>query len=180
MKSKVILVINDYKYSLKDIIKDKKIYELKPAKYKDIYYKYDNLKDDIYVINIGINYIEKLKEIVKYLKPDIVFIPCVDKYTDNINKKMFKYIKKSLKNNTLVINSNDKYLNKMFYYNFNIYSYGNNLYDDIEFIDKDNNIIFKYNDKKYYIKNKEKDILGYILIGLLFNIDINNIIEQLS
>lgn len=179
MKPKIIIVINDYKYSLKDILKNNSVFELYLEKYEDIYYKYDNLKDDVYVVVIGINYIEKIKEIVKSLKPNIVFIPCIDKYTDNINKSMYKYIKKVLKNTTLVINSNDKYLNKMFYHNFNIYSYGNNLYDDIEYIKQDNDIIFKYNDKKYFLKNKDIDILGYILIGLLFEIDIDNIVEQL-
>ena len=179
MKPKIILVINDYKYSLKDILKNDSIFELYPEQYSDIYYKYDNLKEDIYVVIIGMNYIEKIKEIIKSLKPDIIFIPCIDKYTDNINNIMYKYIKKALKNSVLVINSNDKYLNKLFYNNFKIYSYGNNIYDDIEYIEKDKDIIFKYNDKKYFIKNKDVDILGYILIGLLFGLDINNIVEQL-
>lgn len=183
IKPTVIITINSSKYNLGSILKEYKISNLYPKKYEEIYYSYINSRDDIFIINIDINYIDKLKEINKYLKPEIILISKIeDTYTKNIEKKMFKNIKQSLKkikNNTLIINDNDKYLNKIFNYNLDIYRYGSNIYDDIEYILSDD-IIINYQNIKYEIKNKNIDILGYIIISLLFGEEIGEIINNIN
>ena len=91
-KNKIIIVINDYNYNLKEILKEYSVIEFKPKRYEEIYKEY---KEEIIIINIDIKYIDKLKEICKKLKPDIIFIPQIDgTYSKTIEMKMFKYIKK--------------------------------------------------------------------------------------
>lgn len=181
---KVILVINDYKYSLKDILNEYSILELGSYDCDDIYYNHINSSVDILIVNIDIKYIDKLKEINKILKPDIIFIPRIENiYTKGIEDKLFKYIKKGLKklkNKTLIINNNDKYLKKIYINNLDIYRYGNDIYDDINYTKEKNDIIIDYQDKKYTIKNKDNDIVGYIIIGLLFGIEIDNIVNSIN
>ena len=179
-KTKVIVVINNKDDYLEQVLKD---YSILKLEYDDIYYDYFNVKEDICLINLDIKYIEKLKEIIKKIKPDVIFIPKIDGlYLDNIEKNIYKIIKKALKkyrNKILIINDNDKYLNKIFINRLDIYRYGNNEYDDIEYIEKDNTIIFNYQDKKYYINNKNNSIIGYIIIGLLFGEEIDIIYKNI-
>lgn len=178
---KIIIRINENKYNLNNILKDYKISYNKIDSYYDIYYKYINSKDDICIIDLDLKYIDKLKEINKILKPEIIYIPRLEyTYTESIEKKIFKIIKKSLKNNTLIINDNDKYLKRIFKNRLDIYRYGNNMYDDIEYIEKNGNLIIKYEDKKYEIYNKDSSIIGYIIIGLLFGETIDNIIKNVN
>ena len=183
-KNKIIIVINEYKYLIKNILKEYTVFEFKPKEYEEIYHKFDNLKEEIYVINIYIKYIDKLKEINKNLKPDIIFIPKLeDNYPKTVEMKMFKYIKKGLKklkNKILIINDNDKYLKNMFMNNLDIYRYGNNEYDDIEYIKEKENIIINYQEEKYTLKNKNEDIIGNIIIGLLFGLNIEEIIDNIE
>lgn len=179
-KNKIIIVINDYNYNLKEILKEYSVIEFKPKGYEEIYKKY---KEEIIIVNIDIKYIDKLKEICKKLKPDIIFIPQIDgTYSKTIEMKMFKYIKKGLKklkNKTLIINNNDKYLNKIYMNNLDIYRYGNDSYDDIKYTKEKNNLIINY-EETYKIKNKKEDIIGNIIIGLLFGINIEEILNDIE
>lgn len=184
MDKKIIVIINEYKYSLKNILKDYSILEIKLEEIRDIYNIIDYIKEEIIVIYIDIKEIEKLKYLNKKINPDIIFIPKIENiYTKSIEEKEYKYIKKGLKklrNKVLIINDNDKYLKNIFNNKLDIYRYGNNIYDDIEYIKDKNNLIIKYQDKKYDIKNKEPDIIGNIIIGLLFGENIENLIDTIN
>lgn len=179
---RTIIVINEYKYSLKDILTDYKIKELELENINDL----DNLiiTEEILVINIDIKNIEYLEIIDKKINIDIIFIPIIENtYTKSIEEKKFKYIKKTLKkmkNKILILNDNDKYLRNIFNNKLDIYRYGNNIYDDIEYILFENNLTIKYQDKEYIIKNKKSNIIGNIIIGLLFGIDLEELIEKTS
>lgn len=123
---------------------------------------------------IVINNIEELNSID--VIPDIINLTHID------NKKDFKillnYLKK-LKGKILIINDKDKYLKRIFYRYLDIYRYGNNIYDDIEYIKKDK-IIFKYDGNKYEINNTNDSILGLILIKLIQKNNIEEIINSLE
>lgn len=123
---------------------------------------------------IVINNIEELNSID--VIPDIINLTHID------NKKDFKillnYLKK-LKGKILIINDKDKYLKRIFYRYLDIYRYGNNIYDDIEYIKKDK-IIFKYDSNKYEINNTNDSILGLILIKLILKNNIEEIINSLE
>jgi len=180
---KIIIVINEYKYSLKNMLYDYEIKEMELKKLTDL----DNLiniNEEILVINVDIKNIEYLEKIDKNLKIDVIFIPAIENiYTKSIEEKEFKFIKKTLKkirNKVLILNDNDKYLKKLFNNKLDIYRYGNNIYDDIKYIRFKNDLIIKYQDKKYIIKNKEPDIIGNIIIGLLFGLDLEELIEKTS
>lgn len=184
MDKKIIIVINEYKYSLKNILKKYSILEVNLDENNEIYNIIDSVKEEIVIICIDIKEIEKLKYLNKKINPDIIFIPKIENtYTKSIEVKEYKYIKKGLKklkNKTLIINDNDKYLKNIFNNKLDIYRYGNNIYDDIEYIKDKNNLIVKYQDKKYNIKNKEPDIIGNIIIGLLFGENIENLIDKIN
>jgi len=123
---------------------------------------------------IVINNIEELNSID--VIPDIINLTHID------NKKDFKillnYLKK-LKGKILIINDKDKYLKRIFYRYLDIYRYGNNIYDDIEYIKKDK-IIFKYDSNKYEINNTNDSILGLILIKLIQKNNIEEILNSLE
>ena len=123
---------------------------------------------------IVINNIDELNSIK--IIPDIINITHIN------NKKDFKillnYLKK-LKNKILIINDKDKYLKRIFYRYLDIYRYGNNIYDDIEYIKKDK-IIFKYDNNKYEINSTDDSILGYILIKLIKKNKIEEILNSLE
>ena len=175
-----IIVINEYKYSLKNILKDYNIKEIRIEKYGDLE-KIINVDAEILVIILDIKNIEYFKLINKKINPDIIFIPRIENIcTKEKEFKLIKRILKKIKNKILIINDNDKYLKNIFNNKLDIYRYGNNIYDDIEYIKDKNNLIIKYQDKKYTIKNKESDIIGNIIIGLLFGIDLENLIEKTS
>lgn len=175
-----IIVINEYKYSLKNILKDYNIKEIKLEKYTDLE-KIINIDAEILVIILDIKNIEYFKLINKKINPDIIFIPRIENIcTKEKEFKLIKRILKKIKNKILIINDNDKYLKNIFNNKLDIYRYGNNIYDDIEYIKDKKNLIIKYQDKKYIIKNKESDIIGNIIIGLLFGLDLENLIEKTS
>lgn len=172
-----IIIINEYKYSLKNILKDYDIKEIRIEKYGDLE-KIINIDTEILVVIIDIKY---FKLINKKINPDIIFIPRIENIcTNEKDFKIIKRILKKIKNKILIINDNDKYLKNIFNNKLDIYRYGNNIYDDIEYIKDKNNLIIKYQDKKYIIKNKESDVIGNIIIGLLFGIDLENLIENPS
>ena len=111
----------------------------------------------------------------------INIIPNIINITHINNKEEYKillnYLKK-VKGKILIINDKDKYLKRIFLRYLDIYRYGNNIYDDIEFIKKKDKIIFKYENKIYEINNHDERILGYILIKS-FNNNIEEIINTL-
>lgn len=141
----------------------------------DNYYNIDKIikLDDIKIIKI-----KDIMELDKIdIEPIIIFISNIN--TKEEYKKLIKYLKK-LKNKVLIINDNNKYLRKIFLRNLDIYRYGNNIYDDIEYIKKDNKIIIKYDSKKYILNTLNENIIGYIIIALLFGINIKEILKNIE
>lgn len=180
---KTIVTVNN-SFSLKNILKEYSIYEVNPKYIDDIYYLYANCDKDIFIINLDITNIEYLFDINKYIKPDIIFIPRIENmYTNTIENKIFKKIKKSfgkLKDKVLVINDNDKYLKKIFKNNLDIYRYGCNMYDDIEYIKKNNEIIINYQDENYILEINDDSLVGVIIIGILFGYYIEDIVNYIN
>lgn len=121
---------------------------------------------------IKINQIDDLRSIS--IKPDILNITHINNKKDY--KSLLKYLK-TIKGKILIVNDKDKYLKRIFLRYLDIYRYGNNIYDDIEYIKKKDKIIFKYDSKKYEINILDEKIFGYIIIKLLQN---NNIKEVIS
>ena len=141
----------------------------------DNYYNIDKIikLDDIKIIKI-----KDIMELDKIdIEPIIIFISNIN--TKEEYKKLIKYLKK-LKNKVLIINDNNKYLRKIFLRNLDIYRYGNNIYDDIEYIKKEDKIILKYDSKKYILNTLNEKILGFIIIGLLFGIEIEEILKNIE
>ena len=98
MDKKIIIVINEYKYSLKNILKKYSILEVNLDENNEIYNIIDSVKEEIVIICIDIKEIEKLKYLNKKINPDIIFIPKIENtYTKSIEVKEYKYIKKGLK-----------------------------------------------------------------------------------
>lgn len=123
---------------------------------------------------IVINSIEELENI--NIKPDIINITHINSKKDY--KLLCKYLKK-VKGKILIINDKDKYLKRIFFRFLDIYRYGNNIYDDIEYIKKDK-IIFKYDNKKYEINTLDEKIFGFIIIKLIQNNNIEEILNLLE
>lgn len=174
-KTKIIMVIGKYNGFIEKIL-NCRLLEINT--YEDIFYPFFNLKEEIVVLNIDIKFIDKLKEINEILKPDIVIINeipflCIKRIKNIIYKYILKGLR-NLSNKTLIMNDND---NKIFLKNLDIYRYGNNAYDDIKYYLKNNKIEFIYNKNKYIINKTDEEYLGYIILGLLFGIDINELIE---
>lgn len=138
-------------------------------------YNIDNILKDHNIQLLIINNISDLNRL--NIDPIIIFISNINTKEDY--KMLIKYLKK-LKNKVLIINDNDKYLRKIFLRNLDIYRYGNNIYDDIEYIKKDNNIMIKYDSKKYILNTLNDKIIGYIIIGLLFGLDIEEILKNIE
>ena len=136
-----------------------------------------NINNIIDSDNIEVIKIKKINELNNIDDLDIIFISKIENKNDY--KVLLKYLKK-LKNKVLIINDNNKYLRRIFLRNLDIYRYGNNIYDDIEYIKNKENIIFKYDNNKYTINTLNEEILGYIIIGLLFGEDINEVINILE
>lgn len=129
-----------------------------------------NLKNEIVINNI-----EELHSI--NVIPDIINITHIN------NKKEYKillaYLKK-IKGKILIINDKDKYLKRIFLRYLDIYRYGNNIYDDIEYIKKKDRIRIKYESKIYEINTIDEKIIGYILIKLINNNNIEEIINSIE
>ena len=140
----------------------------------DSNYNINNIIDSNNIEVIKIDNVDELNNIDDL---DIIFISKIENKNDY--KILLKYLKK-IKNKVLIINDNNKYLRRIFLRNLDIYRYGNNIYDDIEYIKNKENIIFKYDSNKYTINTLNEEILGYIIIGLLFGEDINEIINILE
>ena len=161
------IIITDSTYNMNKMLKEYKIIYSNINNYKEV----DNC--DINVIQINnlneLNYID--------IEPIIVNISHVDKKEEY--KQLIKYLKK-LKNKVLIINDNDKYLKKIFLNKLDIYRYGNNVYDDIEYKKEKNNIIIKYEKEKYKINKLNESIIGYIIIGLLFGLNIKEILINIE
>lgn len=136
-------------------------------------YDLNNIMDTNNIEIIKINSIEELN----IEDPTILFISNIN--NKNEYKILIKYLKK-LKNKVLIINDNNKYLRKIFLRNLDIYRYGNNIYDDIEYIKKEDKIILKYDSKKYILNTLNEKILGFIIIGLLFGIEIEEILKNIE
>lgn len=141
----------------------------------DNYYDMNNFFKEYNIKLIKIDNIEQLTNID--VDPIIVFISNINEKKEY--KELIKYLKK-LKNKVLIINDNNKYLRKIFLNNLDIYRYGNNIYDDIEYIKKEENILIKYDSKKYTINTLNDNILGYIIIKLLFGINIEEILKNIE
>ncbi len=182
MDKKIIVVINEYKYSLKNVLIDYSVIEI-PFDI-NIINNIDNIDEEVIIIYLDINNIEKLEYLKNKIKIDVIFIPKISGcYTSTIEKKEFKFIRKilgKLKNITLIINDNDNYLKNIFYNKLDIYRYGSNLYDDIEYMNKKGELLIKYQDKIYNIKVNDPNIIGNIIIGLLFGKNIELIIEKIN
>mgnify|MGYP004623609345 FL=1 len=182
MDKKIIVVINEYKYSLKNVLIDYSVIEI-PFDI-NIINNIDNIDEEVIIIYLDINNIEKLEYLKNKIKIDVIFIPKINGcYTSTIEKKEFKFIRKilkKLKNTTLIINDNDKYLKNIFYNKLDIYRYGSNLYDDIEYMNKNGELLIKYQDKIYNIKVNDPNIIGNIIIGLLFGKNIELIIDKIN
>mgnify|MGYP004672191723 FL=1 len=182
MDKKIIVVINEYKYSLKNVLIDYSVIEI-PFDI-NIINNIDNIDEEVIIIYLDINNIEKLEYLKNKIKIDVIFIPKINGcYTSTIEKKEFKFIRKilkKLKNTTLIINDNDKYLKNIFYNKLDIYRYGYNLYDDIEYMNKNGELLIKYQDKIYNIKVNDPNIIGNIIIGLLFGKNIELIIDKIN
>lgn len=119
---------------------------------------------------IVINSINELNNI--NIVPDILNITHIN------NKQEYKILLnylKTIKGKTLIINDTDKYLKKILLNYLDIYRYGKNIYDDIEYKKYKDKIIFKYDSKIYEINTTNETIFGYILIKLLDNDNIEEI-----
>lgn len=128
-----------------------------------------NLENEIVISNIyELNNINII--------PDILNITHIN--TKEEYKVLLKYLK-TIKGKILIINDKDKYLKRIFLRYLDIYRYGNNIYDDIEYIKKKNKIIFKFENKIYEINNTDEKILGYIIIKS-FNNNIGEILNSLE
>ena len=160
------IIVTDNLYSLEKILDNYKIKYSDCSNYKEIK-KYE-------LLVIKIDEIDDLNKLD--IEPSIVFISKIEKRYEY--KKLIKYLK-TLKNKTLIINDTNKYLKKIFLKNLDIYRYGNNIYDDIEYIKKDDKIIIKYFDR-YTLNTTNENIIGYIIIGLLFGIEIVDIIKNIE
>lgn len=155
-----------------------------PKSEEEIYMEYLNNKKDIFVINVDFKIIDKLEEIIKILKPDIMCISKIENtFTKTIEKRIFKIIKKLLKyfkNKTLIINSDDIYLNKIYNNKIDIYRYGKTKYNDIVYRIENNIIIIKYYDKEYELDIDDSDIINSIIIELLFGKTIEDIVKSIN
>ncbi len=128
-----------------------------------------NLENEIVISNIyELNNINII--------PDILNITHIN--TKEEYKVLLKYLK-TIKGKILIINDKDKYLKRIFLRYLDIYRYGNNIYDDIEYIKKKNRIKFKFENKIYEINNTDEKILGYIIIKS-FNNNIGEILNSLE
>ncbi len=151
-----------------------------------------NIKDcDFVILEMGMNHLGEIEYLSNICKPDIGIITNIGtSHIGNLGSKKNIYkakmeILKGMDNNNLIVNGDSKYLKKTKYFKcginkknnlkaYNIISNLNELKFNIS-IDKEYEIIFN-NIGKHFIT----DILLAIKIGLIYDIDIKDIIESIK
>lgn len=151
-----------------------------------------NLKDEeIIVLEMGMNHKGEIEYLSSICQPDIGIITNINtSHIGNLGSRKNIYkakmeILKGMKSNNLIVNGDDKYFKKSKYFKCGLCKNNNLIGYDIksdleklEFkikLDKEYNITFSNIGKQFI-----NDILYSIKIGLLFNIEIEKIIEKIK
>ena len=151
-----------------------------------------NLKDEeIIVLEMGMNHKGEIEYLSNICKPDIGIITNINtSHIGNLGSRKNIYkakmeILKGMKSNNLIVNGDDKYFKKSKYFKCGLCKNNNLIGYDIksdleklEFkikLDKEYNITFNNIGKQFI-----NDILYSTKIGLLFNIEIEKIIEKIK
>lgn len=150
-----------------------------------------NKKNNIIVMEMGMNHLNEISKLSIMCKPNLGIITNIGSSHIGILKSRKNIFKAKLEiknglNGLLIVNGDDKYLKKikdsykcgLNYYNdliaYNIYT-NNDLLEFSIYIDQEYRVIFK-SPGVHFIN----DILIAIKVGLLYNIDINTIIDTIN